>query len=154
LYCNDLNNKVYCANQGSGTGVVTLIDGATNQILDSILVGDKPVGFGHNRRQNRVYVADSGSSAISVLRDSGAGIEETMNDERGTMNVGPTVVHSVLPLPEAVGGERLAASARLLDVSGRKALDLRPGANDGRALAPGVCFVRTAQAIRKVVVTR
>jgi len=52
--------------------------------------------------------------------------------------------------------------AALLDVSGRGVLDLHPGANDVRALppalAPGVYFVRMAQAqaqaLRKVVVTR
>jgi YVTN family beta-propeller protein len=73
LYCNEQNNKVYCANQGSGPGVVTVIDGATNQVLSSIPVGNDPVAFGHNRRQNRVYVANYGSSTLSVLRDSGGG---------------------------------------------------------------------------------
>jgi hypothetical protein len=33
--------------------------------------------------------------------------------------------------------------AALLDVSGRKVLDLLPGANDVRTLAPGVYFVVT-----------
>ena len=50
----------------------------------------------------------------------------------------------------------------LLDISGRKVLDLRHGANDVRALAPGVYFVRGPEtkdgrpdaALRKVVVTR
>jgi hypothetical protein len=44
----------------------------------------------------------------------------------------------------------------LLDATGRKVLDLKPGVNDVRALAPGVYFLREAQAqaIRKVVVTR
>jgi hypothetical protein len=49
----------------------------------------------------------------------------------------------------------------LLDISGRQVLDLKPGANDVRALAPGVYFVRELsaaspkpQAVRKVVVTR
>ena len=50
-----------------------------------------------------------------------------------------------------------------MDVSGRRVLDLQPGANDVRALAPGVYFVcegagRSEQGggvgIRKVVVTR
>jgi hypothetical protein len=47
-----------------------------------------------------------------------------------------------------------------MDASGRKVMDLKPGANDVRALAPGVYFVREAQAqaqaqaIRKVVVAR
>jgi hypothetical protein len=46
----------------------------------------------------------------------------------------------------------------LLDISGRRVLDLKPGANDVRVLAPGVYFVREAQAqaqaVRKVVVSR
>jgi hypothetical protein len=52
--------------------------------------------------------------------------------------------------------------AALLDISGRKVMDLEPGANDVRALAPGVYFVREQpqgssskpQAFRKVVVAR
>jgi hypothetical protein len=46
----------------------------------------------------------------------------------------------VLFLPEATRRKPQAAS--LLDISGRKVLDLKPGANDVRALAPGVYFVR------------
>jgi len=49
-----------------------------------------------------------------------------------------------------------------LDISGRSVLDLRPGANDVWALAPGVYFVREVpqaaghqpHAVRKVVVAR
>jgi hypothetical protein len=49
----------------------------------------------------------------------------------------------------------------LLDVTGRKAMDLKPGQNDVRALAPGVYFVRSEpspvsgqpSAVRKVVLT-
>jgi len=40
----------------------------------------------------------------------------------------------------------------LLDISGRKVLDLKPGANDVRQLAPGVYFVRPA--VMKVVIAR
>ena len=85
-----------------------------------------------------------------------------MSDERGTMNAGPTVVRSVLFLPGAVSGERSAEHAELLDVSGRKVLGLKPGANDVRHLSPGVYFVRPASCVEreasgvvtKVVVTR
>jgi hypothetical protein len=88
-----------------------------------------------------------------------AGIEE----KSGTLVSGPnggTIVRGVLFLPEAASGKLQTAS--LLDISGRKVLDLRPGANDVRALAPGVYFVREEaqaagsmpQAVRKVVVTR
>jgi hypothetical protein len=84
------------------------------------------------------------------------GIEETMNDERVTMNVGPTIVRGVLLLPSSL----LTANSSLLSIDGRKVLDLRPGANDVRALAPGVYFVRavsrkpSAVSYSKVVVTR
>jgi hypothetical protein len=64
-----------------------------------------------------------------------------------------TVVRNVLLLPEASGRRPQAAS--LLDVSGRKVLTLRPGANDVGRLSPGVYFVREEQrATRKVVLTR
>jgi len=43
----------------------------------------------------------------------------------------------------------------LLDAAGRKVLDLKPGANDVRRLAPGVYFVLTeASAVAKVVLAR
>jgi hypothetical protein len=70
-----------------------------------------------------------------------------------------TFVHGVLFLPETTSLKPQAA--RLLDISGRKVLDLRPGANDVRALAPGVYFVRQASGaereascVTKIVVTR
>jgi hypothetical protein len=49
--------------------------------------------------------------------------------------------------------------AVLLDASGRKVLDLKAGANSVQGLAPGVYFVREAQAqaqaqaVRKVILT-
>jgi hypothetical protein len=61
----------------------------------------------------------------------------------------------VLFLPSS--GEGRVANGELLNVSGRKVLHLHPGANDVRALAPGVYFVRQAQAqaqaqaVRKVI---
>jgi len=65
-----------------------------------------------------------------------------------------SVVRNVILLPEAVSTRPQVAS--LLDASGRKVLDLHPGANDVGGLNPGVYFVREAQsqAIRKVVVAR
>ena len=87
----------------------------------------------------------------------GGGISETMNGERVTVNIGPTIVHGVLFLPRSLDPSIPSA---LLDISGRKVLDLTPGANDVSRLSPGVYFVREtqaqaqAQAVSKVVVTR
>ena len=77
-----------------------------------------------------------------------------MNDERGTMNVEPTLVRGVLFFEAR--GEKRETRGELLDISGRKVLDLKPGPNDVRSLAPGVYFVREAQAqaVRKVVIAK
>jgi hypothetical protein len=57
-------------------------------------------------------------------------------------NVQPiaTIVRGALFLQQVL--DRRARASTLLDISGRKVLDLHPGANDVRALAPGVYFVR------------
>ena len=66
-----------------------------------------------------------------------------------------TIVGRALKLPR---GTKVRAYL-LMDISGRKVMDLSPGANDVRALAPGVYFVREAQAqaqaqaVRKIVLT-
>ena len=113
-----------------------------------------------NMPQGRVYAANYGSSSISVLRDSAGGIQEGVATRLAGSKPMPTVVRGVLFLSEVPSRKPQAAS--LLDISGRKVMNLRPGANDVRALAPGVYFVREEpqaasskpQAVRKVVVTR
>jgi len=101
----------------------------------------------------------SGSS--DVWNSTGlSGIEE--HPTSGTQRVTPSaaIVRGVLFVPLASGVQR-EASGVLLDISGRRVLDLTPGANDVSRLSPGVYFVRQeaqvqaqAQAIRKVIVTR
>ena len=81
---------------------MTVLDGASNQVVGTIVVGDKPIAFTWNPVQNRTYVANFSSSSISVLRDSAAGIEETMNEERLAMNRLPTIVRGVLFLPSTL----------------------------------------------------
>jgi hypothetical protein len=84
--------------------------------------------------------------------------EQAMNYERGTMNVGPTIVRGVLVLGAAGSRQQTAERTELLDAAGRKIAELHSGANDVSALSPGVYFVRDAraqtQATRKVVIAR
>jgi hypothetical protein len=98
----------------------------------------------------------------NVYVRTGAGINEAMNDERGTMSAVATVIRGVLFLPLTSGVNREASSV-LLDISGRSVLDLKPGANDVSRLGPGVYFVReqvavggerSAVGVRKVVISR
>jgi hypothetical protein len=72
----------------------------------------------------------------------------------------PTIVGGVLRVPEA-GGHGAPVRSILYDLNGRAVARLHSGANDVRALAPGVYFVRgesqassaKPQAVRKVVLT-
>jgi hypothetical protein len=103
------------------------------------------------------YMSDRIRAAV-FQRQTG-GVEEAMSAERGVTNAGASVVRGLLLLPEAASHRPQAAS--LLDISGRKVMDLKPGANDVRALAPGVYFVRERLAVggerstvHKVVVAR
>jgi phosphoribosylformylglycinamidine (FGAM) synthase PurS component len=90
--------------------------------------------------------------------DPNPAIAEIAKPELRMTNGGASIIYGVLCLPEATSHKPQAAS--LMDISGRKVLDLKPGANDVRALAPGVYFVREtqaqaqAQAVRKVILTR
>jgi len=86
------------------------------------------------------------------------GIEETPNAGVRTTSIGPTLVRGVLLLGDSPRTGTVP-KAILLDISGRKVLDLHPGPNDVSRLAPGVYFVRSTADVRhastsRVVVTR
>jgi phosphoribosylformylglycinamidine (FGAM) synthase PurS component len=89
--------------------------------------------------------------------DPSAAIAEMTNPKVRKTNSGTYIVHGMLFLSEAASHTLQAAS--LMDISGRKVLELHGGANDVRGLAPGVYFVlevqaqAQAQAVRKVVLT-
>jgi hypothetical protein len=91
--------------------------------------------------------------AIKVLTDLGEpyGIEEATSPQGRMTDVLPTVVRGVLFLPPS----RLFPARSLFAIDGRRVLDLSPGPNDVRSLAPGVYFVRSEpSAVTKVVIAR
>jgi YVTN family beta-propeller protein len=150
-------NRLYCAIDDGTVAVV--IGYKTDSVLKLIPVGNGPAALAWNPTHSRMYVSNSGSSSISVIRDTlSPGIEEATNNERGMMRAGPTVVRGVLNLQPAI--YNLQSEIVLLAADGRKVMDLHPGANDVRALVPGVYFVREAQAqaqaqaVRKIVLTK
>jgi hypothetical protein len=73
---------------------------------------------------------------------SGLELEPIGGVEVRPLRVWPSVVNRVLNL---AGRDE----ALLLDVSGRRVLRLKSGANDVRALAPGVYFVREASGVKR-----
>jgi len=86
------------------------------------------------------------------------GIEQSDNKQLRDMTRGATIVRSVLLIPRSLDP---SIPCPLLDISGRRVLDLHVGANDISHLSPGVYFVRKASGVKreasgvtKVIVTR
>jgi hypothetical protein len=91
-----------------------------------------------------------------------ASVEESPKPQAASFKLGPTIIRGVLVLGAVDSRQNTAYRTELLDAGGRKVMNLQPGANDVRHLAPGVYFVRGPKtddgrpdaAIQKVVVTR
>jgi YVTN family beta-propeller protein len=136
-------NKAWCANYDDST--VTVIDCATLQAETTIAVGRGPVAVGYNATSGRIYVVNQVDASVSVLRDGVAAVEEGTTPDSPLATRAATIVHGVLSVP---------SSSALLDVTGRKVLDLEPGPNDVSGLAPGVYSVRGASGGHKVLLAK
>ena len=106
---------------------------------------------------NKVYIP-GGRGWVSVLADTVRAAIQMGSDKTADRGIHPTVVRDVLVLP-AAPSPWLRNSSLLLDVSGRRVLDLQPGPNDVSRFSPGVYFLRSANsgrpsAVQKVIVTR
>jgi DNA-binding beta-propeller fold protein YncE len=141
---DERNDKLYLR---GGEVIDCRYDSIVTQ-LDSI----SPRCMAWDAIDNRVFQATT--SRLYVYRDDPYGIAAEPVGARPHWHA--TIIRSVLFLPETAGAERSAVGAHLMDISGRRVLDLRPGRNDVRALPAGVYFVRQVVGNRttKVVVER
>ncbi len=82
-------------------------------------------------------------------------VSMAVTDEHPTDGARPraTTVRNVLFLGDCPRTGTVPKAA-LLDISGRKVLELNPGPNDVSGLAPGVYFVRERSAVHKVILTK
>jgi hypothetical protein len=103
---------------------------------------------------DHVYLVDR-EAGLKILQFYGAGIEETPTPGASRITPNATIVRGVLDLG-AYSKQHSAYRAELLDISGRKAMSLKPGANDVSRVAPGVYFVEAAagQPAARVVIQR
>jgi hypothetical protein len=137
-------------------GSLRVYDTQTDSLVAECQIPVPAVSVTPNPERGCIYVGYQ--DMILVYSDVPPGVEEAMNAEVRATKSGPTVVSGVLVL-SAVGSRQNAEyRAGLMDISGRKVMDLRPGPNDVRMLAPGVYFIREGQAqdraTRKVILTR
>ncbi len=139
-------DRVYVANLADGS--VTVVDAGNLMALGTIEVRSMPISMAWCPASSRLFVADNRASSISVIRDTTTGVKERPRKSESTP-VGATMVRKDLP----VAG---TSDAVLLDITGRKVMDLSPGPNDIRHLAPGVYFVRREEdnTTTKVVIQR
>ncbi len=112
------------------------------------------------------WAGSVGGKAYSTDRiwgkmDPNPAVAEIAKPDVRRANGGATIIRRVLSL-QVDSRQQSAYRVELLNATGRKVMDLGPGANDVRALAPGVYFVRGPEtedgrpfaAVRKVVVAK
>jgi len=90
-----------------------------------------------------------------TIGDTAPGVVDGHKPQVSSSKLGATVIRGVLMLGEVGSRQNTGYRGDLLDINGRKVLDLHPGANDVSRLSPGVYFVRTEPlAITKIVLTK
>jgi DNA-binding beta-propeller fold protein YncE len=139
---------------------VSVIDGATDSLVASIIVGTSPNSFTHNPQQNRVYVANLGSSSISVIRDI-TGVEErsTLSAPRQTLEIYPNPTKGFLTIRYRFNAQ--GSILKMFDVSGKMVKALQSsGVSELRVplkgIGAGVYFVKVDNepVIKKLVITK
>jgi YVTN family beta-propeller protein len=147
LFYDSLTNTVYCGCWDS----VYVINGVSDTLLAAVAVGRDVQAFACSPVRHRVYASCYTDACVSVLRDAPADVVQMPQAEFRTTYASPTMVHGVLPLPPSAVSHQPSA---LVDISGRRVLDLHAGSNDVSRLAPGVYFLRCGTTTAKVVVPR
>lgn len=143
---------VYCCRPSDDK--IMFIDSRTDSVIDSLSPCLHPCSFVMVPSHSRVYVGNGGNSFIPVIRSDPPGVAEATLPSAQKKSTGPTIVSRSSPLV-------IQQPSVLLDAVGRKVLDLRSGANDLRALVPGIYFIREEpqaaglkpQSVRKVALT-
>jgi YVTN family beta-propeller protein len=165
---NYVEDKLYCPDIITNT--VYIIDVPTRQVTDMLPFRSWPLELAWDPVADRTFVPAWEGSNVTVLKGGPPAIAGPVETARARSKC-QTIVRGALWLPRDMAGKIRGlpsgggpASAMLLDVAGRKAMDLKPGANDVCHLAPGVYFVCAAgpalnhsvgeTAVRKIVVQR
>jgi YVTN family beta-propeller protein len=130
-------DQVYTANYSNDVAVLA---GDGSRVVGLMPVGLSPFSLALAPDYGRLYVGHLGSRYVYVIRDTASGIEESRKPQAPSPKPTATVIRGVLFL---LGSPSSSSSPSwLLDISGRKVVELRPGPNDVRALPHGIYFYR------------
>lgn len=150
----DLRSDLAYVVSSGRLGKVTAIDCATNSIVAELQIEYQPYDAVWNPADGKTYVAVSNRSSIAVISDSASAIR-AQRAQSETIPSSSSVIRGALPLACPV-------PADLLDIAGRRVLELKAGENDIRHVAPGVYFLREGSrgqgfegpSVRKVVIQK
>ncbi len=148
------SNRLYAFAKIRDSFIVYVIDCRTDSVIgQGAFQGRLPDCAFANPVDKRIYLLVYWDLAIYVFKDSLQGIAEGQIGSQVSQPLVATFIRNILFLPET----RPEDQAVLMDVTGRKVLDLKPGPNDVHHIAPGVYFIRTQTGdsrITRVVITR
>jgi hypothetical protein len=148
LLCDTFAGKVYASGDG-----LDVYDARADTGLVRFSFGG---AMAWNGQQRRVYVATGwgGQGYVCTIRDTTTGLQESLKPQAPSPKLGASIVRGVLWL-ESTSGLKPQASSWLLDLAGRRVLELQPGANDVRRLNAGVYFLRRdGGRTAKIVISR
>ena len=66
---NPTTNHIYIINNNINDNSVSIIDGNTREVINTIAVGDPPASIGVNPVTNRIYVTSFNSDSVTVIQD-------------------------------------------------------------------------------------
>ncbi|MEO0073811.1 MAG: YncE family protein [candidate division WOR-3 bacterium] len=135
-YCfayNPRTLKLFCACYLVGRVAVIDVRDGHEDVHDSITVGNGPAAIAVYQDSNRIFIANSWDSTLTVLRDY-IGIEEQNGASGRWSRQLPTFVRGMLELPAN------APALVLFDQTGRSMAKLVPGVNDLSRVPAGVYF--------------
>ncbi len=144
---------------GLDTSITTWPWVVPDTTLDSAWILLIAYGPGWQYTESRIPISIISSGVAERSKPAAPGRLPEPTIVGGMLWLGPDLGHD----PKSQSGSR-SCPASLLDITGRKVMDLQPGENDIRHVAPGVYFIRgpetedgrprTAVSVRKVVIQR
>jgi YVTN family beta-propeller protein len=154
MYASPISDRLYLT--GGWENNVAILSGTADTVLGYTWVGAAPKTATVNPYNHLVYVTSPSSGTLWLLPDSGdVGIAgPALREPMPRCEPTPTICRGVLLLPSDLSV--LPSDFALMDISGRRVMDLHPGSNDIRHLSPGIYFIReeSARTTRKVIVTK